>query len=335
MSQPINIAINGFGRIGRIAFRIASANKNIKVVAINDLIPIDQLAYLLKYDTVHGQFNGKISIKDNAIIVNGQTIRVTAERNPENLDWNTVNVDVVLECTGIFKDHKKAAMHLNAGAKKVVISAPSTDAPMYVMGVNQHLVKASEKVVSNASCTTNCLATLVKVIHDNFEITEGLMTTVHAVTASQSIVDAPAKKNKRIGRSAINNIIPTSTGAATAVTKVIPELKGKLSGMAFRVPTNDVSVVDLTVRVKKGTSLKKINSVIQNASENELSPYLGYTEDEVVSQDFVSDSRSCIFDSEASMELNEKFFKFIAWYDNEYGYSNRLIDLALYIARLK
>lgn len=330
----INIAINGFGRIGRIAFRILSQRENVKVVAINDLVPIEQLAYLLKYDTVHGRFNGKIEIKDNDLVVNGNKIRVTAQSNPETLQWDKVQVDVVLECTGFFKSHEKAAAHLKAGAKKVVISAPSEDAPMYIMGVNHKEVKADAKIISNASCTTNCLATLAKVVHDHFGIKEGLMTTIHAVTASQSTVDMPAKKNYRMGRSALNNIIPTSTGAAMAVTKVIPELEGRLTGMAFRVPTDDVSVVDLTFRSEKKTSLKEIKQVIKKAAENEMKGYLAYTEEELVSQDFRSSNYSGIFDAEASMELNPHFYKLIAWYDNEYGYSCRLVDLTLYFATL-
>lgn len=330
----IKIGINGFGRIGRIAFRIASERENVEIVGINDLVPIEQLAYLLKYDTVHGSFDADIHIEGKDLIVNGQKIRVTSARNPEDLKWNEVNADVILECTGIFKSHEQASAHIRAGARKVVISAPSDDAPMYVMGVNHKEVPADATVVSNASCTTNCLATLAKVIQDQFGIEEGLMTTVHAVTSTQSTVDIPSKKNYRIGRSALNNIIPTSTGAAIAVTKVIPSLEGKLTGMAFRVPTNDVSVVDLTFRSVKETSLEEIKKVIKAASENELKGYLGYTEEEVVSQDFRSDGRSSIFDAGASMELNNRFFKLISWYDNEFGYSSRLVDLTLYVASL-
>lgn len=328
----IKIAINGFGRIGRIAFRILSQRENVKVVAINDLVPLDQLAYLLKYDTVHGRFDGKIEIKGDHLVVNGNKIRVTAQSNPEILEWDKVQVDVVLECTGLFKSHEKAAAHLKAGAKKVVISAPSEDAPMYIMGVNHKEIHGDVNIISNASCTTNCLATLAKVVHDHFGIQEGLMTTIHAVTASQSTVDMPSKKNYRMGRSALNNIIPSSTGAAMAVTKVIPELEGKLTGMAFRVPTDNVSVVDLTFRSEKKTSLTEIKQTLKRAAENELKGYLGYSEEELVSQDFRSNSYSSIFDAEASIELNPNFFKLIAWYDNEYGYSCRLVDLTLYFA---
>ncbi len=334
MNKKINLAINGFGRIGRIAFRIASQKENVNIVAINDLVPVEQLAYLLKYDTVHGRFKGSITVVDGNLVVNGNTIRVTAETNPENLAWNAVNADVVLECTGIFKSHAQASAHLKAGAKKVVISAPSKDAPTYVMGVNHKEVPTNAKIVSNASCTTNCLAVLAKVVNDHFGIAEGLLTTVHATTSTQSTVDAPSKKNYRIGRSALNNIIPTSTGAAIAVTKVIPELEGKLTGMAFRVPSNDVSVVDLTMRTEKSTSLEEIKKVIKTKADGELKGFLDYTEDEVVSQDFVSDSHSCIFDASASMELNTNFFKLVAWYDNEFGYASRLVDMAMYVTSL-
>lgn len=329
-----NIGINGFGRIGRIAFRIAMQRDNVKVVAVNDLIPIDQLAHLLKYDSVHGQFDGEVKVEDGALVVNGEKIRVTSETDPANIGWGKLAVDVVMECTGIFKNHEQASAHLKAGAKKVVISAPSGDAPMYVMGVNHKDVPASDKVVSNASCTTNCLAPLAKVINDNFGIAEGLMTTVHAATSTQSTVDVPKKKNYRIGRSAINNIIPTSTGAAVAVTKVIPELDGKLTGMAFRVPTADVSVVDLTLRTEKDTNLEEIKKVIKATAENEMKGTLGYTEAEVVSQDFVNETRTSVFDADASMELNANFFKLVSWYDNEYGYSSSLVDLTLYVASL-
>lgn len=329
-----NISINGFGRIGRIAFRIAMQKDDLKVVAINDLVPIEQLAHLIKYDSVHGRFDGDIEVKDGNLVVNGNEVRVSAEKNPEDLAWGEVDTDVVLECTGIFKSHEQASAHLKAGAKKVVISAPSNDAPMYVMGVNHESVDASEKIVSNASCTTNCLAPIAKLLNDNFGIEEGLMTTIHSATSTQSTVDAPAKKNYRIGRSALNNIIPTSTGAAVAVTKVIPELEGFLTGMAFRVPTADVSVVDLTVRTKKATSLEEIKKVFKEAAEGDLKGIIGYTDAQVVSQDFVSDGRSSIFDADASMELNSNFFKLVSWYDNEYGYSNRLIDLVQHIDSL-
>ncbi len=335
MKEKINMAINGFGRIGRLALRIALKQENINIVAVNDLVSVEQLAYLFKYDSVHGRFDGEIEIKNNNLIVNGQEIRVTAEKDPENLAWDEVNAEIVLECSGVFKDHNSASKHLKAGAKKVVISAPSKDAPMYVMGVNHKEISADQDIISNASCTTHCLAVLAKVVHDNFGIKEGLMTTVHAATASQKTVDTPAKKNFRIGRSGLNNIIPTSTGAAMAVTKVIPELEGKLTGMAFRVPTADVSVVDLTLKTEKKTDLKTIKEKIKEVSENELKGILGYTEDEVVSQDFVSDTHSSTFDANASIALNSNFFKLISWYDNEYGYASKLLDLALYINSLK
>ncbi len=328
------IGINGFGRIGRIAFRIMSQREDLQVVGVNDLIPIEQLAHLLKYDTVHGRYQGEVQVEGNKLVVDGNEIRVTSEKNPENLKWDELDVDVVLECTGIFKEHDSASAHIKAGARKVVISAPSKDAPMYIMGVNHTDVPKDAQVISNASCTTNCLATVAKVVNDHFGIVEGLMTTIHAATATQSTVDVPAKKNYRIGRSAMNNIIPTSTGAAMAVTKVIPELEGKLTGMAFRVPTDDVSVVDLTFRSEKDTSLKEITGTLKEAAENELKGYLGYTEEELVSQDFRSDSHSAIFDADASMELNKNFFKLVAWYDNEYGYSSRLVDLTEYFASL-
>lgn len=330
MNKEMNIAINGFGRIGRLVFRILSQKEHINIVAVNDLVPVEQLAYLLKYDSVHGKFDGKIEVENGNLIVNGKKVRVTAERNPENLDWAAVSTDIVLECTGLFKSKELAQKHLQAGAKKVVISAPSHDAPMYCMGVNEKEMSADEKIISNASCTTNCLAVLAKVVNDNFGIKEGLMTTVHAVTASQSPVDSPSPKNYRIGRGAINNIIPTSTGAAEAVTKVIPELEGKLTGMAMRVPVADVSVVDLTLKTEKATSLEEINQKMKSLAQNELKGILAYTEEEAVSQDFVSDTHSCIYDAGASIELNNQFFKLIAWYDNEYGYASRLADLTIY-----
>lgn len=335
MNKKINIAINGFGRIGRLALRIAIKQENINIVAVNDLVPVKQLAYLLKYDSAHGRFEGAVEVKNDNLIVNGREIRVTAEKNPENLAWDEVNTDIVLECTGIFKNQEDASAHLKAGAKKVVISAPSKDAPMFVMGVNHTEIPHDAKIVSGASCTTHCLAVLAKVIQDNFGIEEGLMTTIHAITASQSTVDGPAKKNYRIGRSALNNIIPTSTGAAIAVTKVIPELEGKLTGMAFRVPTINVSAVDLTIRTEKSTDIEEIKKTIKEASENELKGILGYTEDEIVSQDIMSDNHSSTFDANASIELNSNFFKLISWYDNEYGYASKLVDLALYVNSLK
>lgn len=325
------IGINGFGRIGRIAFRIAMNNPEIEIVGINDLLDIDHLAYLLEYDSVHGKFDGDINIKDGNLVVNGQTIRVTAERNPEDLKWDDLNTDVVLDCTGIFKTIEKASMHITAGAKKVVISAPSPDAPMFVMGVNHMNATNKDTVVSNASCTTNCLAPLVKIINDEFGVVEGLMTTVHSITSTQYTVDSASRKNYRLGRSAISNIIPTSTGAALAVGKVIPEVDGKLTGMAFRVPTDNVSVVDLTVRTQKSTSFENLKKVIKKASENELKGIVGYTDEPVVSKDFVSEPRTSIFDADASIGLNDNFFKLVSWYDNEFGYSTKLVDLALHI----
>ncbi|MFL1896551.1 type I glyceraldehyde-3-phosphate dehydrogenase [Aquimarina sp. 2-A2] len=332
--STIKIGINGFGRIGRIAFRIAAERSNVEVVAINDLLDIEHLAYLLKFDSVHGKFKGTVEVKDGNLYVNNKKIRVTAERNPEDLKWDAAGVDVVMDCTGIFTTLGTANGHLKAGAKKVVISAPSADAPMFVMGVNHKEVKASDTIVSNASCTTNCLAPLAKVIHDNFEIVEGLMTTVHAATATQAVVDAPSKKDYRGGRSALTNIIPSSTGAAKAVGKVIPELNGKLTGMAFRVPTADVSVVDLTVKTKKAVSYEEIKRVMKHASENELKGILGYTEDDVVSQDFVGETCTSTFDAKAGIALNDNFFKLISWYDNEFGYSSKLVDLSEHVGNL-
>jgi glyceraldehyde 3-phosphate dehydrogenase len=330
--MSVKIGINGFGRIGRIAFRIASRHNNIEVVAVNDLLDVDHLAYLLEYDSVHGKYEGTIEVKDGNLVVDGKTIRVTAKRNPEDLKWDKVNADIILDCTGIFTTLEAAGAHIKAGAKKVVISAPSKDAPMFVMGVNDSELKASDTIVSNASCTTNCLAPLAKIIDDEFEIVEGLMTTVHATTATQLTVDGPSKKNFRSGRSAMLNIIPTSTGAAVAVAKVIPSMKGKLTGMAFRVPTADVSVVDLTVRTKKAASYDAIKKLFKKASEGAYKGIVNYTEAPVVSQDFVSDPHTCTFDAEAGIALNDNFFKLIAWYDNEYGYSSKLVDLALLVA---
>ncbi len=332
--SEIRVGINGFGRIGRLVFRAAARRDTIDVVAINDLLNVEHLAYLLKYDSVHGRFDGTIEVNNGNLIVNGKTVKVTAERDPKNLKWGEANVDIVAECTGIFKTLETAQYHIDQGAKKVVISAPSKDVPMFVMGVNHKDVKASDTIVSNASCTTNCLAPLAKVLNDNFGIEEALMTTVHATTASQLTVDGPSKKNYRGGRSAMLNIIPASTGAAIAVTKVIPELKGKLTGMAFRVPTADVSVVDLTVRLQRETSYEEIKQVFKTASEGYLKGILGYTEEAVVSQDFVGDTRASIFDAGAGIELNPKFFKLVSWYDNEAGYSDKLVDLAEHIASL-
>ncbi|MGX1023518.1 type I glyceraldehyde-3-phosphate dehydrogenase [Psychroflexus sp. MBR-150] len=328
------IGINGFGRIGRIAFRITQERQDVEVVAINDLLDVDHLAYLLKYDSVHGKYNKSVEVKDGNLVVDGKTIRVTAEKNPADLKWDQVGVDVVCDCTGIFKDLASASAHLQAGAKKVVISAPTKDTPMFVMGVNHKDVKPEDKVVSNASCTTNCLAPIAKVIDDNFGIVEGLMTTVHAATSTQFTVDSPSRKNYRLGRSAINNIIPTSTGAAVAVTKVIPSLKGKLTGMAFRVPTADVSVVDLTVRTEKSATYEEVKAVVKAASEGELKGILSYTDDEVVSQDFVSEGATSNFDANAGIALNDNFFKLISWYDNEWGFSSKMIDLATHVAKV-
>ena len=324
----LKLGINGFGRIGRIVFRATVKRDNVDVVAINDLLDVEHLAYLLKYDSVHGRFDGDISVKDGNLIVDGKTIRITAERDPRNLKWDEVEATVVAECTGIFTTLESADYHIQAGAKKVVISAPSKDAPMFVMGVNDDKLTAADTIVSNASCTTNCLAPIAKVVNDNWGLKEGLMTTIHATTATQLTVDGPSKKDWRAGRSALNNIIPASTGAAKAVGKVLPEVDGKLTGMAFRVPTVDVSVVDLTVRTEKETSLEEIKKVFKAASEGALKGILGYTDESVVSQDFVSDDRTSIFDAGASLELNTTFFKLVSWYDNEFGYSNKLVDLA-------
>lgn len=334
--SKVKIGINGFGRIGRIVFRESFNRDNIEVVAINDLLEVDHLAYLLKYDSVHGRFNGKVEVKDGQLYVNDKFIRVTAERDPKLIKWDdkNVDVDIVAECTGIFTTLATAQAHIDGGAKKVVISAPSADAPMFVMGVNHMDAKASDTIVSNASCTTNCLAPLAKVIHDNFGIEEGLMTTIHATTATQLTVDGPSKKDFRGGRSALLNMIPSSTGAAKAVGKVIPDLNGKLTGMSMRVPTADVSAVDLTVKVAKETSYEEIMKVLKNASETSMKGILGYTEDDVVSQDFISDPRTSIVDAKAGIGLNSTFFKLVSWYDNEYGYSSKLIDLAVHISKL-
>tara|TARA_B100001179_G_scaffold141413_1_gene102121 strand:+ start:335 stop:1333 length:999 start_codon:yes stop_codon:yes gene_type:complete len=329
--MSINIGINGFGRIGRLVFRSAINDNNFKIISINDLLDIEHLAYLLKYDSVHGSFDGSVEISNNNLIVNGNTIKITSEKNPELIKWGDMGVDIVAECTGLFTTKEKSNLHLNGGCKKVVISAPSVDVPMFVMGVNHNNVKKDDLIVSNASCTTNCLAPIAKVLNDNFIIEEGLMTTIHSVTASQFTVDGPSKKDYRGGRSSLLNIIPSSTGAAKAVTKVIPSLQGKLTGMAFRIPTANVSVVDLTVRLKKKTSYDEIKKVMLEASENDLRGILGYCDDPVVSQDFIGDKRTSIFDASAGMELNSNFFKIISWYDNECGYSNKLLDLAKHI----
>ena len=332
--MAIKIGINGFGRIGRLVFRSAMKQNDVTIMGINDLLDVNHLAYLLKYDSVHGKYDGTVEVEGNNLVVDGQTIRITAERDPAAIGWGTVDTDVVAECTGIFTTLEKAQLHIDGGAKKVVISAPSADAPMFVMGVNHNEATSDQTIVSNASCTTNCLAPIAKVLNDNFGIQEGLMTTVHATTATQFTVDGPSKKDFRGGRSSLVNIMPASTGAAKAVTKVIPALVGKLTGMAFRVPTANVSVVDLTVKLEKDTSYEEIKNVMRTHSESDLKNILGYTEEPVVSQDFVGDVRTSIFDAGAGMELNSKFFKIISWYDNECGYSNKLIDLAKHINQL-
>lgn len=333
--SKVKLGINGFGRIGRIVFRESFNRDNVEVVAINDLLEVDHLAYLLKYDSVHGRFNGTVDVREGKLFVNDKHIRITAEKDPVNLKWDQVGVDVVAECTGFFTTIETAKAHITGGAKKVIISAPSADAPMFVMGVNHTNAKATDLVVSNASCTTNCLAPLAKVINDNFGIVEGLMTTIHASTSTQMVADGPSKKDWRGGRAASVNIIPSSTGAAKAVGQVIPELNGKLTGMSMRVPTIDVSVVDLTVKVAKETTYDEIMAVLKKSSENEMKGILGYTEDLVVSQDFVSDPRTSIVDAKAGIGLTSTFFKIISWYDNEYGYSSKLIDLSVHIAGLK
>ena len=332
----IKVGINGFGRIGRLAFRQSVLRENVQVVAINDLLDVDYLAYMLKYDSVHGEFKGEVSVKDGKLVVNGNEIRITAERDPANLKWNEVGAEYVIESTGFFLTEETASKHIEAGAKKVVLSAPSKDStPMFVMGVNHKELKADQKIFSNASCTTNCLAPLSKVLHDNFGIAEGLMTTVHATTATQKTVDGPSSKDWRGGRAALHNIIPSSTGAAKAVGKVIPSLNGKLTGMAFRVPTMDVSVVDLTVRLEKSATYEEICKVMKAASESEeFKGIIGYTEDAVVSQDFVGDTRTSIFDASAGIALNDNFVKVVSWYDNEMGYSTKIVDLVEYAASL-
>ena len=332
--MAIRIGINGFGRIGRLVFRAAIKQDDVNIVGINDLLDVNHLAYLLKYDSVHGNFEGSIKVEQNDLVVDGKKIKISAERDPSLIGWGSLNTDVVAECTGIFTTLEKAKLHIDGGAKKVVVSAPSADAPMFVMGVNHNEVKDDQLIVSNASCTTNCLAPISKVLNDNFGIKEGLMTTVHATTATQFTVDGPSKKDFRGGRSSLLNIIPASTGAAKAVTKVIPSLEGKLTGMAFRVPTANVSVVDLTVSLINRTSYDEIKAVMKKHSETDLKNILGYTDEPVVSQDFIGDTRTSIFDANAGMELNSGFFKVISWYDNECGYSNKLIDLAKHINQL-
>ena len=328
----IKVGINGFGRIGRLVFRAAMQRDDIEVVGINDIIDVDYMAYMLRYDTVHGRFKGTVGVQDGKLVVNGQSIRVTAEKNPADLKWSDVGAEYVVESTGLFLTKEKCQGHIDAGAKRVVMSAPSKDdTPMFVMGVN-HLSYKGELFVSNASCTTNCLAPLAKVIHDNFGIVEGLMTTVHATTNTQKTVDAPSMKDWRGGRAAAGNIIPSSTGAAKAVGKVIPSLNGKLTGMAFRVPTLDVSVVDLTCRLEKAATYDEIKAALKKASENELKGILGYTEDEVVSSDFIGDARTSIFDAKAGISLNNNFVKLVSWYDNEWGYSCKVLELIAYMA---
>ena len=324
--NKIKVGINGFGRIGRITLRAMLQRDDMEVVAINDLLNVEHLAYLLKYDSVHGRMDGSVRVDGNKLVVNGNSIRVTSERNPSDINWGELNTDVVAECTGIFTTMEKAELHLHAGAKKVAVSAPSKDIPMFVMGVNSSLLNADHKIVSNASCTTNCLAPVAKVLNDNYGIVGGLMTTVHAATATQMTVDGPAK-NYRLGRSSLNNIIPSTTGAAIAVGKVIPELNGKLTGMAFRIPTANVSVVDLTVLLEKQTSYEDIKKKFKEASENELKGVLDYTEEAVVSQDYVGSTYTSNFDANAGIELNPNYFKIISWYDNEYGYSTKLVEL--------
>ena len=329
----IKIGINGFGRIGRLVFRASLSHPEVEVVSINDLITPDYMAYMLKYDTVHGRFEGTVDYTDHSIIVNGKEIRVTCEKNPADLKWDEVGAEYIVESTGLFLTQEKAAGHIAAGAKKVVMSAPSKDAtPMFVMGVNNKTYTKDMQFVSNASCTTNCLAPIAKVLHDTFGITDGLMTTVHATTATQKTVDGPSMKDWRGGRGAAFNIIPSSTGAAKAVGKVIPELNGKLTGMAFRVPTADVSVVDLTVNLAKPATYAEICEAMKAASEGELKGILGYTEDMVVSSDFIHDSRTSIFDAKAGIALTDKFVKVVSWYDNEWGYSNKVVELIKYMA---
>jgi glyceraldehyde 3-phosphate dehydrogenase len=321
----MKIGINGFGRIGRLVFRAAINNPKVEIVGINDLIEVDYMAYMLKYDSTHGRFNGEVSVEGGMLVVNGKKIRVTAEKDPSNLKWDEVGAEYVVESTGLFLEKDKAALHIKAGAKRVIMSAPAKD----------DTPTADMTVVSNASCTTNCLAPVAKVLNDNFGIVEGLMTTVHAVTATQKTVDGPSAKDWRGGRGAYQNIIPSSTGAAKAVGLVIPELKGKLTGMSFRVPTANVSVVDLTCRLNKGASYEEIKAVMKKASENELKGILGYTEDEVVSNDFLGDARTSIFDAKAGISLTDNFVKVVSWYDNEWGYSNKLVDLICHMDTVK
>lgn len=334
--MAVKMGINGFGRIGRLVFRAACTNPNVKVLGINDpFIDLDYMVYMLRYDSVHGRFDGDISTKDGKLVVNGNEITVFASKDPAAIDWKSCGAEYVVESTGVFTTTEKASAHLKGGAKKVIISAPSADAPMFVMGVNQEKYSKDMNVVSNASCTTNCLAPLAKVINDNFGIVEGLMTTIHATTGTQKTVDAPSSKDWRGGRAVLNNIIPSSTGAAKAVGKVIPALNGKLTGMAFRVPTLDVSVVDLTVRLEKPASYEAIKACVKKASESpEFKGILGYTEDDVVSTDFIHEVRTSVFDAKAGIALNDNFVKLVAWYDNEWGYSNKVVDLICHMAEV-
>ncbi|MDR3071737.1 MAG: type I glyceraldehyde-3-phosphate dehydrogenase [Endomicrobium sp.] len=333
--MAIKVGINGFGRIGRLVFRAAENIKDVRVVAINDLISVEYMAYMLKYDTVHGLFKGTIEVKNGNLVVNGNTIRVTAEKNPADLKWNEVEVEYVVESTGLFLSKEKAQAHIDAGAKYVVLSAPSKDdTPMFVCGVNLDAYKKGTRIVSNASCTTNCLAPIAKVLNDKFGIVDGLMTTVHSTTATQKTVDSPSVKDWRGGRASLGNIIPSSTGAAKAVGKVIPQLNGKLTGMSLRVPTLDVSVVDLTVNLAKPATYDGIKIAMKLASESELKGILGYTEEDVVSSDFIGDARTSIFDAKAGIPLTDKFVKVVSWYDNEWGYSNKLLDLIMYMKKV-
>jgi len=334
--MSVKVGINGFGRIGNLAFQAALKKEEVEVVAINDpFVEADYMAYMVKYDTVHGKFDGEVSGKDGVLVVNGKEIKVYNEMDPKNIPWGELGVEYVLECSGVFTTLEKAQAHIDAGAKKVIISAPSKDAPMFVMGVNNDKYTPDMNIVSNASCTTNCLAPLAKVINDNFGIKDGLMTTVHSTTATQKTVDGASKKDWRGGRAASANIIPSSTGAAKAVGKVIPELNGKLTGMAFRVPTVDVSVVDLTCNLVKPATMEEICAAVKKASENEMKGIIEYVEDPVVSSDFLHDAHTSIFDSTAGIQLTDTFVKLVAWYDNEWGYSNKLVDLACYIASKK
>ncbi|WP_257667597.1 type I glyceraldehyde-3-phosphate dehydrogenase [Parapedobacter tibetensis] len=331
----MKIGINGFGRIGRLAFRAAVNRPDVEIVGINDLVEPDYMAYMLKYDSTHGRFDGTVEAKDGNLIVNGKTIRVTAEKDPANLKWNEVGAEVIIESTGLFLTKETAQKHIDAGAKKVVMSAPAKDdTPTFVIGVNHKELRADQTIVSNASCTTNCLAPLAKVLHDKFGIIEGLMSTIHAVTATQKTVDGPSAKDWRGGRGAYQNIIPSSTGAAKAVGLVLPELKGKLTGMSFRVPVPDVSVVDLTARLEKPATYEEIKQAFKDASEGELKGILGYTEEDVVSEDFRGDARTSIFDAKAGISLNDTFVKVVSWYDNEWGYSNKLVDLVELVGKI-